>query len=78
MCGYRKYTCTYTHHRGNWKLQRGSGVKDPGNYCGEGDWMVDLVDHVLDLKYGVNFIHTHQFVKGNCATFTKGLNRLGR
>ena len=40
--------------------------------------MVDLVDHVLDLKYGVNFIHTHQFVKGNCATFTKGLNRLGR
>ena len=29
LCGSRKYP--YPHHGGNWKFQRGGGVKGPGN-----------------------------------------------
>ena len=34
LCGSRKYP--YPHHRGNWKFQRGGGVKSPGKSRGEG------------------------------------------
>ena len=34
MCGSRK--CPYPHHGGNWKFQRGGGVKSPGKSRGEG------------------------------------------
>ena len=34
MCGSRKYP--YPHHGGNWKFQRGGGVKGPGNSGEEG------------------------------------------
>ena len=34
MCGSGKYP--YPHHGGNWKFQRGGGVKSPGKFSGEG------------------------------------------
>ena len=34
MCVSRKYP--YPHHGGNWKFQRGGGVKVPGNSRGDG------------------------------------------
>ena len=34
LCGSRKYP--YPHHGGNWKFQRGGGVKVPGNSRGDG------------------------------------------
>ena len=40
MCGSRKYP--YPHHGGNWKFQRGGGVKGPGNSGEEGGLLVNL------------------------------------
>ena len=41
MSGSRKYQ--YPHHGGNWKFQRGGGVKGPGNSGEEGGgWLVNL------------------------------------
>ena len=34
LCVSRKYP--YPHHGGNWKFQRGGGVKVPGNSRGDG------------------------------------------
>ena len=36
----RKYP--YPHHGGNWKFQRGGGVKGPGNSGEEGGLLVNL------------------------------------
>ena len=47
-----------SHHGGNWKFQRGGGVKDPGNSRGEGGWTIKSLSRgSISFRFRPEFKH---------------------